>query len=210
MMRVTDHRYAAELDKFNLAVRMIRHEARTGTIRACTGFSEDRIRKIYNAYFRSAPGAVIRRHRGKSPTRIRQFVNSTPHQLEASLLAGLFLLCDAAQIVRNGRAERTGGASRVALGERICQAFETYRGVHPEPRLSFEWAWNLYHSLVESRELYFAECGTCGGAYVQDAYALDYRRCPFCELKDHRTRAEARSAANAPAGQRGEAPVPDA
>ncbi len=48
-MRVTDHRYAAELDKFNLAVRMIRHEARTGTIRACTGFSEDRIRKIYNS-----------------------------------------------------------------------------------------------------------------------------------------------------------------
>lgn len=22
------------------------------------------------------------------------------------------------------------------------------------------------------------------GPYVQDAYALDYQRCPFCELKD--------------------------
>ncbi len=195
-MRVTDHRYADELDKFNLAVRMIRHEARTGTIRACTGFSEDRIRKIYNAYFRSAQGAVIRRRRGKSPTRIRRFVNSTPRQLEASLLAGLFLLCDAVQLAANGRAGRASGASRVALGERICQAFEAYRGIHPEPRLSFEWAWNLYHSLVESRELYFAECGICGGAYVQDAYALDYHRCPFCELKDHRSGAVVRSAAS--------------
>jgi hypothetical protein len=186
-MRVTDHRYAGELDRFHLAIRMIRHEARTGTIRACTGFSEDRIRKIYNSYFRAGAGAQVKRRRGKSPTRIRQFVNSTPRQLEATVLAGLFLLCEAARVAGNGRAERVSGADRVALGERLCQAFETYRGVHPQPRLSFEWAWNLYHSLVDSRELYFAECDTCSGRYVQDAYALDYRRCPFCEMKDHRS-----------------------
>ena len=51
-MRATDNRYAAEMAKFNLAVRMIGHEARTGTIRRCTGFSEDRIRKIYGTYFK--------------------------------------------------------------------------------------------------------------------------------------------------------------
>jgi hypothetical protein len=190
-MRVTDHRYSAELDKFDLAVRMIRHEARTGTIRSCTGFSEDRIRKIYNSYFRSDAGARVKRRRGKSPTRIRQFVNSAPRQLEATLLAVLFVICEAAQVGANGRAERTAGVDRVALGERVCQAFEAYRGVHPDPRLSFEWAWNLYHSLVDSRELYFAQCDVCGGRYVQDAYALDYRRCPFCELKDHRGTAQA-------------------
>jgi hypothetical protein len=189
-MRVTDDRYAAELDKFDLAVRMIRHEARTGTIRTCTGFSEDRIRKIFNSYFRTGVTPAPRRRRGKSPTRIRQFVNSTPRQLEATVLAGLFLLCRAAEISDNGRARRLTGTDRVALGERVCQAFEAYRDVHPQARLSFEWAWNLYHSLVESHELYFAECDSCGGRYVQDAYALDYRRCPFCELKDHRLAAQ--------------------
>lgn len=186
-MRVTDHRYAAELDKFDLAIRMIQHEARTGTIRACTGFSEDRIRKIYSTYFKGAGTRVaVKRRRGKSPKRIAQFVNSAPRQLEATVLAGLFLLCQAGELHTDGRLERTAGGDRVALGQCLCQAFETYRGMHTEPRWSFEWAWNLYHSLVESRELYFASCDACQGLYVQDAYALDYRRCPFCELKDQR------------------------
>ena len=78
-MRITDNRYSAELDKYDLAVRMIRHEARTGTIRACTGFSEDRIRKIYGTYFKPVVGtATIRRHRGKSPRRIQHFTSSAP------------------------------------------------------------------------------------------------------------------------------------
>lgn len=185
-MRVSDHRYSADLDKFDLAVRMIRHEARTGTIRNCTGFSEDRIRKIHGTYFKFAGGPPVRRKRGKSPRRIAQFVNSAPHQLEATVLAGLLLLCEVIQPGNSGRMERAAGVDRVLLGQRFCQAFETYRDLYPQPRLSIEWAWNLYHSLVDSRELYLATCGICAGLYVQDAYALDYRHCPFCEMKDQR------------------------
>ena len=62
-MRVTDDRYAGELEKFDLAIRMIGHEARTGTIRTCTGFTEDRIRKIYSTYFKLRPGITVRRKR---------------------------------------------------------------------------------------------------------------------------------------------------
>ena len=43
-MRLTDDRYANERTQFELALRMIRHEARTRTIRECTGLSDDRIR----------------------------------------------------------------------------------------------------------------------------------------------------------------------
>ena len=50
-MRLTDDRYAAERSQFELALRMIRHEARTRTIRECTGLSDDRIRKLYATYF---------------------------------------------------------------------------------------------------------------------------------------------------------------
>jgi hypothetical protein len=185
-MRVTDHRYAGELARFDLAVRLIEHEARTGTIRACTGFSEDRIRKIYTTYFKCGTTRQIKRRRGKSPTRVAQFISSAPRQLEATVLAGLFLLCQAGELHSGGRLVRATGTDRVALGQRLCQAFETYLGVHPEPRWSFEWAWNLYHSLVDSRDLYFAHCDSCGGPYVQDSFALDYRRCPFCEMRDQR------------------------
>jgi hypothetical protein len=50
-MRATDDRYRAEQAKFDLAMRMIRHEARTGTIRYFTGLNDDRIRKLYTSYF---------------------------------------------------------------------------------------------------------------------------------------------------------------
>jgi hypothetical protein len=53
-MRLTDDRYAGERSQFELALRMIRHEARTRTIRECTGLSDDRIRKLYARYFRNS------------------------------------------------------------------------------------------------------------------------------------------------------------
>jgi hypothetical protein len=185
-MRVTDNRYAGELEKFDLAMRMIGHEARTGTIRACTGFTEDRIRKLYGTYFKSAASDGIKRRRGKSPRQIGRFVSSAKRQTEATLLACLYLFCNVFQLNRKNRPTRSANKSEVELGARLCQAFETYSNLYPDPQLSFEWAWNLYSSLVETRELYFSWCASCTGPYIQDAYSLDYQRCPLCELKDHR------------------------
>jgi hypothetical protein len=184
-MRVTDNRYAGELEKFDLAMRMIGHEARTGTIRICTGFTEDRIRKLYTTYFQGREGPRVRRRRGKSPRQIGRFVSSARRQNEATLLACLYLFCNVIDLDGEGRVSRARSGSSVALGFRLCQAYESYLKLYPDPQLSFEWAWNLYHSLIESRELYFAWCEICGGPYVQDKYALDYQRCPLCELKDH-------------------------
>ena len=180
-MRVTDNRYAAELEKFDLAMRMIRHEARTGTIRAVTGFTEDRVRKLVASYcVRNGAGAV-RRRRGKSPRRIQRFIGSAWAQAEATQLAVLFVYCGAARM-QEGECLRARHSSRVEFGHRLCQAFETYLDLREQPGLSFEWAWSLYHAMVESGELYFAWCDACYSPYVQDRYALDYRRCPGCEI----------------------------
>ena len=182
-MRVTDHRYEGELAKFNLAIRMIGHEARTGTIRACTGLSEDRIRKIYATYFRHAGQDTIKRRRGKSPTQIAPFVGSARQQSEATVLACLCLYCDLVCLDAGGRRLRGRALDPILLGERFCDAFETYRSLHPEPALCFERAWSLYRALVNDQELCFAHCDECGGPYVQDRYALDYAYCPFCDIK---------------------------
>lgn len=182
-MRATDNRYIGERERFDLAVRMLEHEARTGTIRLCTGFTEDRIRKIYASYF---PGRTeVRRRRGKTPSQIGPFVSSARRQAEASLLTGLLVHLGAAAV--DGRRQTLQAALEpgTALGIRFCEAYEAYQALYPEPQLSFEWAWNLYRSLVRSHELRLAWCGLCDGPYVQDAYALDYERCPFCEVKDH-------------------------
>jgi hypothetical protein len=54
--------------------------------------------------------------------------------------------------------------------------------LHPAPKISFEWAWNLLQNISRNDELYLAICATCRARYVQDAYALDRRRCPSCEI----------------------------
>ena len=193
-MRATDDRYTAERNRFDLAVRMIRHEARTGTIRLCTGFTEDRIRKIYASYFAShgpshgqshAEGQVVRRRRGKTPSQIAPFVNTAHRQGEASLIAGLLVHSLVAEVDASGRGLRAVNVPRDVMGCRFCDAYEHYLFLHPQPQLSFEWAWNLHLSLVQKHELQLAWCALCDGSYVRDAYALDYERCPFCEVKDH-------------------------
>ena len=65
-MRISDNRYSRDRSRLDLALRFIRHEARTQTIRAWTGLSDDRIRKMYREYMKE-PGFAVSRPRGKSP-----------------------------------------------------------------------------------------------------------------------------------------------
>ena len=182
-MRLTDDRYSAERSQFELALRMIRHEARTRTIRECTGLSDDRIRKLYATYFRNAGSVGIRRRRGKSPRQITRFVKNPGHQLQATTLvalycSGLLLRVDAENAVRP-----CWPRPDVEFGHRVCRAYETYLLLHRDAALSFEWAWNLLQNISYNDELYLAVCAGCGAHYVQDAYALDQRTCPACEIE---------------------------
>jgi hypothetical protein len=158
-MRLTDDRYSNERSQFELALRMIRHEARTRTIRECTGLSDDRIRKLYTTYFRNG-GTDVRRRRG-----------------------GLLLRLDAGDRIRP-RWPRPD----VEFGHRVCRAYETYLMLHEDATLSFEWAWNLLQAISFNDELYLAVCGKCRTRYVQDAYALDDKTCPCCEIEESRSR----------------------
>ena len=65
-MRISDNRYTRDRFRLDLALRFMRHEARTHTIRKWTGLTDDRIRKLYRAYLTETPSHVSR-HRGKSP-----------------------------------------------------------------------------------------------------------------------------------------------
>ena len=46
-MRISEDRYSRERLCLQLALRFLGHEARTQTIRAWTGLSDDRIRKVF-------------------------------------------------------------------------------------------------------------------------------------------------------------------
>jgi hypothetical protein len=179
-MRLTDDRYAGERRQFELALRMIRHEARTRTIRECTGLSDDRIRKLYSSYFLHRTD--IKRRRGKSPRQVQRYVKSPVDQLQATTLVALFCAGFLIRIDENNRVHACWPRPDVEFGHRLCRAYETYLVLHDDARLNFEWAWNLLHCISYNDELYLAVCGFCETRYVQDSYAIDSRICPTCEL----------------------------
>ena len=181
-MRLTDDRYAGERRQFELALRMIGHEARTRTIRECTGLSDDRIRKLYSTYFRNAGRAGIKRRRGKSPRQVQHFVKSPANQLQATTLVALYCAGLLLRVDDDNTVHCRWPRPDVDFGHRLCRAYETYLVLHDDAQLSFEWAWNLLHCIAWNDELYLAACHQCDSKYVQDAYALDNRTCPACDI----------------------------
>src|SRR5712692_5980349 len=90
-MRISDDRYSRERLCLQLALRFLEHEARTQTIRAWTGLSDDRIRKIYRSYL-SHVRRDLPRHRGKSPHQVAYFTRSLRLQEETAVLASVLSL----------------------------------------------------------------------------------------------------------------------
>ncbi len=175
-MRVTDDRYCRDRLRFDLALRLIGHEARTHTIRAWTGLTEDRVRKLYRTYMAEHPGAVVARRRGKSPQRCGYFLRSPRVQQEAAVLAGLF--CMVGIVRREARLDPR--VLSVAQGELLCIAYETYLALVAEPRISFEHAAFLVIALARGDELALRHCGDCGALTVADGCALRAAACGVC------------------------------
>ena len=177
-MRATDDRYRGEQGKFELALRMIRHEARTGTIRYWTGLSDDRIRKLYTSYFKFA-GTTVKRRRGKSPRQITPLVQSPARTLESGVIANL--------LVANGLVcpEQPPGPAlrnRIDLGHRFCECYETYTVLIKEPALTFEWSWNLLISIRRGEELGIRHCLDCGSSFIYDLLSVPRGGCPVCSM----------------------------
>jgi hypothetical protein len=188
-MKLTDDRYARERSQFELALRMIGHEARTRTIKACTGLSDDRIRKLYSTYFRDAGSGGVKRRRGKSPQQVTRFVKNPTNQLEATTLVALFCAGLVLRVDTRFSIHACWPRPDVEYGHRVCRAYETYLLLHRSAALSFEWAWNLLQNISRNDELYLAACQHCASIYVQDAYALDGEICPSCALAGRRRQA---------------------
>src|SRR5271165_6838591 len=94
-MRIYDDRYSRDQRRLDVALRFIRHEARTRTIRTWTGLSDDRIRKLYRSYSGQLCGVPLTRHRGKSPQQAAHFTRTARARQEAALLASLYRLAGA-------------------------------------------------------------------------------------------------------------------
>ncbi len=180
-MRATDDRYRGEQAKFDLAMTMIKYEARTGTIRYFTGLNDDRIRKLYTTYFKFGT-APVRRRRGRSPTRIGPLVRTPQRALESGVFANL-LHANGLFSLENPPGPSLKGS--IELGRRFCECFESFEELVPQSTLSFEWGWNLLISIRRGDELGLTRCTNCSVCYVFDLLSLPRSACPACLVLEH-------------------------
>jgi hypothetical protein len=176
-MRISDNRYSRDRSRLDLALRFICHEARTQTIRAWTGLSDDRIRKLYRNYS-SEPGNAVSRPRGKSPQQAALFTRSPKLKEESSLLASLCSLLGA--LPRAGAPVNRQALASLNRGELLCQAFEVYRDLVADPCISFENLVFLVRALAEGDELTLAGCEDCGALTVAERVSFKARQCLHC------------------------------
>jgi hypothetical protein len=200
-MRISDDRYSRERARMELALRFLRHEARTQTIRAWTGLSDDRIRKLYRSYMSQAR-RQLPRHRGKSPHQVAYFTRSLRLQEETALLASMLSLLGVVPVVApvvapaasmpSGCAAAPAGAVSagaataamslpgVTRGELLCHAFEAFRLLLPAAQISFEHAVFLATALARGDQLRLGDCSDCGSLMVTERFPLRSARCTHC------------------------------
>jgi hypothetical protein len=180
-MRLTDDRYTLQRRRLEVALRLIRHHARSSTIRECTGISEDRVRKLHRSYFSDLPTAPHRK-RGKSPQHIHCLTRNLQARADAALLAGIFHSVGLLDEIRSLPDERID--SRIAA--RICDGYELFMTLRPrlQPNeFSFEHAWFLVRALARTGVIEATRCPLCSGMTLQDIYAPKRAMCPLCEIK---------------------------
>jgi hypothetical protein len=181
-MRISDDRYSRDRLRLDLALRFIHHEARTHTIRAWTGLTDDRIRKLYRTYLFEAGGARVARHRGKSPRQAAFFTRSMRMRRETAVFASvssLFGLITPQTITVTPGSEP---APTVARGALLCETFEAYTALMGESQISFEHAVFLLGALLAGDELRVAHCRDCSSVLVTDRLALRTPVCNECSV----------------------------
>lgn len=180
-MHISNDRYFRDRQRHDLALRMIRHEARTCTIRCCTGLTDDRIRRLYKTYSRHQSNVRVRRRRGKAPRQIAFFTRNIHLQLEASFLNSVFTAFGLLHVV----SKESHGDPSIEYGELFCDAYETHRQLLQTARISFEHAWFLLHLLNRGGALKTTHCRRCHGRYLCDGLNAARNGCPFCDLRRH-------------------------
>jgi hypothetical protein len=178
-MHISNDRYFRERQRHDLALRMIRHEARTCTIKACTGLTDDRIRRLCKTYEIHAAAAPMRRRRGKAPRQLAFFTRNAQVQFESACLTSVFgtfgLL---RQLTARAQAE-----SSIELGSLFCDAFETHRQLARTSAITFEHAWFLLQQLNDGHSFALVRCRQCHGQFLKDEVNASGNACPTCRVK---------------------------
>lgn len=173
---MTKNLSASEAERNAVALRMLKFEARTRTIRLATGLSEEQIRRLYH---KAAMAKTSQRHRGRSPSSVAQFTRNHSAQLEASIVSGVLVKHG----LLKGRRPKPWLNIGMHYAQLFCAAYTEYLQI-AHRALNFEQAWYFARSLAARGEIYLQYCGRCNSHFVRDMATVLKHPCPVCKLRE--------------------------
>lgn len=162
--------------RYQLALRLMGHQARTGTISAMTSLS----RHQQEALRRRWGITEDTRRRGPSPTSLGRFTHSPRARSEGAVLAifcriyGLLTLASRAGIPRRK-------LLTLEFGEHLCDTYESYRACFPWVRLKFEELLSFAIGIARNEVIGVGRCDSCSGTVIIDRLAPHRSSCAHCE-----------------------------
>jgi hypothetical protein len=178
-MTANDDRYAREARRRELAIRLIRLEARTSTVCRWSGVSRQKVRTLQRSIAASESAQAPKRRRGPAPRGTEMFFRTAWMRAEASAAA---VLCRLYGAIPDSRATALKAVPTVARGERLCDAYETYLDLVSPARLTFEHFVLLVDALDARETLALESCQGCGAALLVEPATLARRRCECCRV----------------------------
>ncbi len=174
-MRISDDRYDRDMRRYELAWRMMRHDARTANIVRWTGLSKYRVQTLGRNYRVSAE---LIRHRGAAPFQPMFFCRTLFHESEGAAFATVALRMQ----VISAQADLQELAS-VARGERLMGAFDLYRLLVPSSRITLDHALLLVTELTHRQSIDFGVCEECKALMLNVRVGPPQTHCSFCRRR---------------------------
>lgn len=168
---------ASEAERDAVALRMLKFEARTRTIRLAAGLSEEYIRRLYH---KAAIAKTTSRHRGRSPSSVAQFTRNHAAQLESSIMSGVLITHG----LLKGRRPKPWLHIGLQYARLFCDAYADYLHLAQGEALNFEQAWYFARCLAARGEIYLQHCGRCTSHFVRDTSTVLKHQCPVCQQRE--------------------------
>jgi hypothetical protein len=177
-----------ESNRIEIAIRMLQLRARTQTIMAATGMSEDQVRRLYREHCR---GQVADRQRGRSPSSTASYLRTLPLRYETAALSGVLLTYG----LLKGKRPKAWLADPLQYAEQFCHAYAEYLQLALHEPLGFERAWYFARNLAVLIDVSLKHCVQCGGHHVQDDTDVRRQPCPICKIREQRAALSRRTGA---------------
>lgn len=161
--------------RYQLALRLMAHQARTGTISAMTSLSRHQQEALRQRWGITEDT----RRRGPSPTSLARFTHSPRARSEGAVLA---VFCRIYELLPLGT---LAGISRRKLltlefGERLCDTYESYRACFPWVKLEIEELLSFAIGIAANEVIGLGRCDSCSGTVIVDRLAPHRPTCANC------------------------------